>query len=118
MILCTLFSMWCAASPTPTTRFYDVVVNMPPCQMYGDDASSAISAAIKETQRIQQLTTPFSDAAAFSTEGASVALRFPPCTYKIKEAVYWGPGGSITLDGAHLYADYPAEAALVIQQAR
>ena len=72
-MLCLLFGIWCAAAMPAKTYDISVTVNCLGYDTYDD--GKLVQDAIAATHQIQQAMTPSSDAAAFSTTGATVVIR-------------------------------------------
>lgn len=86
-MLCTLFGLFCALAPTWSMSgniierpIYDAIIMVPSCSTIGIENSAMIEGALYNAARLQEVVTPLTYAAAFSTEGANIIISMSPGT--------------------------------------
>jgi hypothetical protein len=91
----------------PIWDFPDVKIEVSPslCADKSQDASAGLNAIIVAAARLQQSISPSSLAAAMSTEGATVQVRFPPVDCIVSNPVIVPADARLWLHGLHLVGD-------------
>lgn len=108
-IICAVAGLWCVQMPYGADwrtkvitgpSIPDIVAQVPACHDWQDNAAM-INAALENAKRIRDVSSPMTDAAAWSTEGVSVEVRLSgdkPC--RLRSAIFMS--GTSTLNGNYV----------------